>query len=104
MRPHLAGVRLSRAFLQHIGLFDRPPKPRTCTNFVLSVLGGLHRNPGPTDVSTVQRGSTKQGVGGNRGSSPVCSREYPYVGFFRCPTTAFRTFTSSRSSWSGRFS
>src|SRR5882672_11341164 len=101
MRPPLAGVRLSFAFAHHIGLFNRPPKRRTCTNCVLSVLGGLHRNPAPTDVSTTQRGSTKRGIGENRVSLPVCSHEYPYVGFFRCPTTAFRTFTSSRSSWSG---
>src|SRR5580765_8101592 len=104
MRPPLAGPRLSLAFPHHIGLFDRPPKRQTCTNFVLSVLGGLHRKPGPTDVSTVQRGSTKQGIGESLVSSPVCSHEYPYVGFFRCPTTAFRTFTSLRSSGSGRSS
>src|SRR2546430_8350445 len=104
MRPHLAGARLFRAFVQHIGLIDRPPERRTCTNCVLSVLGGLHRNPAPTDVSTTQRGSTKQGIAKNLLSSPVCSHGYPYVRFFRCPTTAFRTFTSSRSSWSGRSS
>src|SRR2546428_3488671 len=104
MRPPLAGVCLSFAFAHHIGLFDRPPEPRICTNCVLGVVGGLHRNPVPTDVSTTQRGSTKQGIGGNPVSSPVCSHEYPYVRFFRCPTTAFRMFMSSRSSWSGRSS
>src|SRR3979490_557591 len=85
MRPHLAGVRLCRAFAHDIGLFDRPPEPQTCTNCVLCVSGGLHRNPRPTDVSTVQRGSTKQGIGEIAVSSPVCSHEYPYVGFFAVP-------------------
>src|SRR5712691_9485265 len=104
MRPPLAGARQFRALAHYIGLFDRPPEPRACTNCVLSVLGGQHRNPAPTDVSTEQRSSTKRGIGGNPVSAPVCSHECPYVGFFRCPTTAFRTFTSSRSSWSGRSS
>jgi len=49
------------------------------------VSGGLHRNPGPTDVSTVQRGSTKQGLGGYPVSSLVCSHENPYVGFLSVP-------------------
>src|SRR5437867_11663715 len=98
MRPPLAGQFCP--FARRVDLFGRSPKPRACTNCVLSVLGDQHRNPGPTDVSTVQRGSTKRGIGGKPVSLPVCSHEYPYVRFIRCPTTAFRTFTSSRSSWS----
>ena len=65
--------------------FQPSSRRRACTNCVLSVTGGLHRNPGPTGVSTVQRGSTKRGIGGNLVSAPVCSHEYPYVGFLSVP-------------------
>src|SRR5437868_6001550 len=101
MRPTLAGLRVCRP-VSFTTWVPRPASQPACMYELRThALGGLHRNPGPTDVSTEQRGSTKQGIGGGLVSAPVCSREYPYVGFVWCPTTAFRTCTSSHSSLSG---
>src|SRR2546428_1398363 len=99
MRPHSAGVRRLFGFLTRSAHATDPPA-RAHVLIAYSRGGSLHRTSRPTNVSTVQRGSTKRGLGGYPVSGPVCSHEYPYVGFFRCPTTAFRTFTSSHSSWS----
>jgi hypothetical protein len=62
----LTGLRRSRPFTRHIDLLatstcsGRSPEWRACTNCVLSVWGGLHRNPGATDVSTGQRGTASE--------------------------------------------
>src|SRR5205809_7648758 len=100
MRPRSAGVRQLFGFLTRSARVDRPSRPRSCTNCVLT---WWEVCTVPLDQQMCQPCNVvapSEVLVDIRCRAPVCSHEYPYVGFFRCPTTAFRTFTSSHSSWS----